>query len=240
MRQNDRSLEMTRQQHQTQYVCRCRFSRKGAVSYIGHLDLMKTIERAIRRAGLPVLYSQGYNPRPMMVFALPLGVGINTTGDYFDAAMSVPVDSVEFMTKVNPELPEGLEILTCVSIDEPKRSLMSVVTTAEYTLEAPGITEPLLKMFSYETIEVEKKSKGKIVNTDIRPLMIKPIPDSTPDKAHIMVYAGSSKNLRPDILLNSICKYEGYSSELAADCIVTRTELYGGEYPSIEGIEGLV
>lgn len=240
MRQSDRSYEMTRQQHQTQYVCRARFSREGAVSYIGHLDLMKTIERAIRRAELPILYSQGYNPRPMMVFALPLGVGINTTGDYFDAAMSVPVDSEEFLKKVNPELPEGLKLLSCVSIDEPKRSLMSVVTVAEYTIEAPGISQPLLNMFRYETIEIEKKSKGKIVTTDIRPLMIKPFADSTPDKAHIMVYAGSSKNLRPDVLLNSVCKYEGYDPDFAADAIVTRTELYGGEYPSIEGIEGLV
>lgn len=240
MRQSDRSYEMTRQQHQTQYVCRARFSREGAVSYIGHLDLMKTIERAIRRAELPILYSQGYNPRPMMVFALPLGVGINTTGDYFDAAMSVPVDSEEFMAKVNPELPDGLKLLSCVSIDEPKRSLMSVVTVAEYTIEAPGILMPILKLFKYKTVEIEKKSKGKIVTTDIRPLMIKPFEDSTPDKVHIMVYAGSSKNLRPDVLLNSVCKYEGYDPALAADAIVTRTELYGGEFPSIEGIEGLV
>ena len=241
MRQDDRAAEMTRQQHLTQYVCRARFARKGALSFIGHLDLMKVFERAIRRAELPILYTQGYNPRPMLVFALPLGVGIDTTGDYVDAAMAVPVSAEEFISKVNPELPDDLEVISCVSIDEPQRSLMSVVTYAEYTIEAPGITAPALKLFGYDEILIEKKNKkGKIVSTDIRPLMVKPFEDSTPDKVHIMVSAGSSSNLRPDVFLKALCKYEGYPYASADVALVTRTELYGGEYPDIQGIEGLV
>ena len=241
MRQDDRAAEMTRQQHLTQYVCRARFARKGALSFIGHLDLMKVFERAIRRAELPILYTQGYNPRPMLVFALPLGVGIDTTGDYVDAAMAVPVSAEEFIAKVNPELPADLEVLSCVSIDEPQRSLMSVVTYAEYEIEAPGITEPALKLFSHEEILMEKKNKkGKIVSTDIRPLIIKPFEDSTPDKVHILVSAGSVSNLRPDIFISAVCKHEGYSREKANEAVITRTALYGGEYPDIVGIEGLV
>lgn len=241
MRQDDRAAEMTRQQHLTQYVCRTRFARTGALSFIGHLDLMKVFERAIRRAELPILYSQGYNPRPMLVFALPLGVGIDTTGDWLDAAMAVPVSAEEFIAGVTPQLPDDLKIISCVSIDEPERSLMSVVTYAEYTIEAPGICAPAMRLFARETVEIEKKNKkGKIVSTDIRPLMVKPFEDSTEDKVHIMVCAGSSSNLRPDVFLKAVCRYEGYPEELAADAVVTRTELYGGEYPNIEGIEGLV
>ena len=241
MRQDDRAAEMTRQQHLTQYVCRARFARKGALSFIGHLDLMKVFERAIRRAELPILYTQGYNPRPMLVFALPLGVGIDTMGDYVDAAMAVPVSGEEFMTKVNPELPDDLEVLSCISIDEPQRSLMSVVTYAEYEIEAPGITEPALRLFTRDEILMEKKNKkGKIVSTDIRPLMVKPFEDSTADKVHILVSAGSVSNLRPDIFIRAVCIHEGYDTAKAADAVITRTALFGGEYPSIEGIEGLV
>lgn len=240
MRQDERAKEMTRQQHQTAYVCRARFMRKGALSYIGHLDLKTVFERAVRRAELPLLYSQGYNPRPMLVFALPIGVGIDTTGDYVDVSMSVPVDAEEFKTKVNEELPDGLKVLEAITIDEPKRSLMSVVTVAEYDLEAKGITQAVIDLFAREEVLVERKSKGKVKVGDIRPLMIKPIPSPDPDKAHIMVYAGSTQNLRPDVLLEALCVHEGYSREEAAECRVTRTALYGGEYPDIEGIERLV
>ena len=240
MRQDERSRMMTTQQHLTQFVCRTLFSRRGAISYIGHLDLMKVIERAVRRAELPILYTQGYNPRPMMVFALPLGVGINTTGDYVDVAMSVEVPAEEFLARVRPELPDGLEFISAVNIDEPKNSIMSVVTCATYTLEAPGITRALLKLFEMDEVNIEKKSKKKIVETDIRPLLIKPIPSGNEDRTEVMVYAGSTRNLRCDVLLNAICTHTGYDREAADNCIVTRTALYGGEYPDIVDIVNLV
>ena len=83
---------MTTKTHQHEYVCRGLFERKGALSYIGHLDLKAVFERALKRAGQPLLYTQGFNPRPMLEFALPLGVGIDTEGDWMDVAMEVPVD----------------------------------------------------------------------------------------------------------------------------------------------------
>lgn len=240
MREDERRKMMTTQKHQTAYVCRCRFSRTGATSFIGHLDLKTVFERAVRRAGLPMLYTQGFNPRPMLVFALPLGVGIDTTADYVDISMAVPQDADEFRTKVNEELPEGLKIENCITIDEPKRSLMSVVTTACYTLEAPGISQKIINIFKMETIETEKKSKGKIKTADIRPLMIKPLEAQGPDKMEIMVYAGSVRNLRPDVFLGALVKYEGLDPEDSANCLITRTGLFGGEYPDVEEIEGLV
>src|SRR5665647_1069663 len=86
MNQSEREKAMTLLLHQKAYICRFRFARSGSLSYVGHLDLMRTFERSLRRAGLPLLHSQGYNPRPMMVFALPLGVGISTTDDYLDVS----------------------------------------------------------------------------------------------------------------------------------------------------------
>jgi len=240
MREDERRKMMTTKQHQTAYVCRCRFSRTGATSFIGHLDLKTVFERAVRRAGLSMLYSQGFNPRPMLVFALPLGVGIDTTADYVDISMAEPQDPDNFRKKVNEELPEGLRIESCITIDEPKRSLMSVVTAACYTLEAPDISRKIISLFRMETVEIEKKSKGKIKTADIRPLMIKPVEAISPDKIEVMVYAGSVKNLRPDVLLSALVRYEGLDPEAASDCVVTRTGLFGGEYPDIEEIEGLV
>lgn len=228
------NVEMHKKEHLPQFILRTKFSRRGALSYIGHLDLMKVIERAVRRAELPILHTQGYNPRPVMVFALPLGVGIDTTGDYVDVAMSVPMEAKEFLSRIAPQLPDGLEFLSSRQIGEPKDSIMSIVTAASYSFEAPGISRYLLELFSKEKIETQKKSKGKIKTVDIRPLLIKPLPTSTPDRADIMVYAGSVKNLRPDVLLAALCENTSYGKESADECIVTRTALYGGEYPDIK------
>ena len=78
MNAEEQLKEMTRKQHQHEYVCRGLFERKGALSYIGHLDLKAVFERELRRAELPLLYTQCFNPSTMLDFALPLGVGIET------------------------------------------------------------------------------------------------------------------------------------------------------------------
>ena len=113
MLQSERNLSMTTLAHQTAYVCRCLFERVGDASFVGHLDLMHTFDRAIRRAGLPILYSQGYNPRPMMVFALPLGVGIDTLGDVVDISLSEYVD----VNAINELLIRKNEIETAFGIN---------------------------------------------------------------------------------------------------------------------------
>ena len=239
MNAEEQLKEMTRKQHQHEYVCRGLFERKGALSYIGHLDLKAVFERALRRVQLPLLYTQGFNPRPMLEFALPLGVGIDTEGDWVDVAMEVPLDPEEYVRRINEELPDGVRVIRAVSLDEPKKSLMSVVTCAEYRIEAPGITDALLKVFAQEQVETTKKSKGREVKTDIRPLLIKPLTSSAPDSAEYMCYAGSQQNLRPDVLLKAICECTGYDSALASEARITRLALYGGNYPDITSIEGL-
>lgn len=235
---DERVLAMTKQQHQVHYVLRTRFARKGAVSYIGHLDLMNLFGRTVRKTGLPILYSQGFNPRPEMVFALPLGVGIDTEGDYVDVSMSVPVEPEEFISRMTPLMPDGLEIISVVYKDEPKNSLMSVVTMAEYAIEAPNVTEYVKKIMTMEVVEVEKKAKGKMVTNDIRPQILEVYEDkSSSDRVVVLVKAGSTSNLRPESLLQACCRYADLSEEDAANAGVTRLCLYGGEYPNIKRIE---
>ncbi len=242
MLQNERSQEMTRQVHRTEYVVRCLFERVGEASFVGHLDLMHTFDRAVRRAEMPIMYTQGYNPRPMMVFALPLGVGIDTLGDYVDISLSRLVDAEEFMEKVNPNLPSGVRLYGGINIDEPEKSLMSVVTTAMYRIKAPGIRDPLMRLFEKEEIKVEKRSKGKTVETDIRPLLLSGAQNmsSDPDICELYVCAGSVRNLRPDVLLSALCRHEGYDEELSQNAVITRLALFGGEYPRLLDIKGLL
>ncbi len=239
MLQSERAKMMTMQEHQTAYVQRCSFARSGATVYLGHLDLMTCFERACRRAGLPILYSQGYNPRPMMVFALPLGVGIETRCDYLDVSLKCPYDASKFTEELNAFLPDGLRIIKSKEIPEPKDSIMSIVTTASYRFEAEGIREAMEKAMKEETLIVTKMAKGKEKQTDIRPLLISlsQASDGDPDSVEFYAFAGSERNVRPDLILSSLSKYCGMDPDLAENARVIRTGLFAGEYPRITPID---
>lgn len=239
MLQSERAKMMTMQEHQTAYVQRCSFARSGATVYLGHLDLMTCFERACRRAGLPILYSQGYNPRPMMVFALPLGVGIETRCDYLDVSLKCPYDASKFTEELNAFLPDGLRIIKSKEIPEPKDSIMSIVTTASYRFEAKGICEAMEKAMKEETLIVTKMAKGKEKQTDIRPLLISlsQASDGDPDSVEFYAFAGSERNVRPDLILSSLSKYCGMDPDLAENARVIRTGLFAGEYPRITPID---
>jgi len=236
MNQNEREKAMTLQLHQQAFICRLRFARSGSLSYVGHLDLMRTFERSLRRAELPLLHSQGYNPRPMLVFALPLGVGISTTDDYLDVSFAEEVDCGHLMEALAPKLPAGLCVLDAWPVPETSTSIMALVSAASYRLTAPGIQAALRRLFLLNEVIVEKKSKGQIRSLDIRPLMLAIIEDN-PGKENectVLVCAGSHENVRPDLLLKALTAYADYPLRDGMNCAIERTGLFAGEYPDLK------
>lgn len=236
MNQSEREKAMTLLLHQKAYICRLRFSRSGSLSYVGHLDLMRTFERSMRRAGLPLLHSQGYNPRPMLVFALPLGVGISTSDDYLDVSFTEDTDPQLVISALGPFLPAGLKILDGWSVPETSGSIMALVSAASYRLRSPGITDALRKLFLLDDVIVEKRSKGQIRTLNIRPLMLRLMEDDpvVPDACTVLVCAGSHENVRPDLLLSALTIYADYPEKDSANCDIERTGLFAGEYPALK------
>lgn len=225
---------MTLQPHQQAFICRLRFARSGSLSFVGHLDLMRTFERSLRRAELPLLHSQGYNPRPMLVFALPLGVGISTSDDYLDVSFSEEIDVERVISELNPMLPSGLLVLDGWPVEESSGSIMALVSAASYRLKAPGIAEALMKIFLLDEVTVEKKSKGQMRTLNIRPLMLGLIEDDpyNEDECTVVVCAGSHENVRPDLLLQALSNYVDYPKRDSVNCEIERTGLFSGEYPA--------
>lgn len=236
MNQSEREKAMTLQPHQQAFICRLRFARSGSLSFVGHLDLMRTFERSLRRAELPLLHSQGYNPRPMLVFALPLGVGISTSDDYLDVSFAQEIDVVRVIKELNPMLPSGLTVLDGWSVEESSGSIMALVSAASYRLKAPRIAEALRKIFLLDEVTVEKKSKGQMRTLNIRPLMLQLMEDDThnEDEGTVVVCAGSHENVRPDLLLQALSNYVGYPKKDSINCEIERTGLFAGEYPALK------
>ncbi len=114
---------------------RIRFSRGQEVKFISHLDLMRLWQRALIRAGIPLAYSEGFNPRPRLSLAAPLAVGVTSQAELMDIILARPVSPHFFTAAVSQQLPYGIEILQVYPIAPTLPSLQSQVRYAEYRVE---------------------------------------------------------------------------------------------------------
>lgn len=157
---------------------RAKFIRGEEVKYISHLDLMKMYERALRRSGIPIAYSQGFNPHPQMVFGLPLSVGVTSESEFADFQMEGDVEPGEFVQRLNSNLPEGIRIVDAAD-KNTKSNIMASVAGASYDIlvstdsisDMGAIKELLRQLLDKEEIYIDKESKGKIKRIDIRPMI---------------------------------------------------------------------
>lgn len=107
------------------------------IRYIAHLDYARAIERSIRRSGLPVAYSEGFNPHMKMAFASALGVGITSDCEYMDIELKVEWDISDITNALVPQLAPGIKLKKVKYIGTASASLMSVVNVAEYIINVP-------------------------------------------------------------------------------------------------------
>lgn len=205
-------------------LCRLRFARREPAVWLAHLDMMRTFERSIRRAGLPIAWSHGFNPRPQLFFALPIGVGMATEDDYVDLELTAAVDSEDVRRRLNAALPAGLEILSAAWVPGAGPSLMSLVRAAVYELVTPGLAQAVSRLDGCADLTVSKFSKGRQIAVDIRPLILQ-VDVLAADRIMIRVRAGSAANLRPDLFLAALTAYCGLPELAAADCELIRRRL---------------
>lgn len=216
---------------------RVKFSKTGNVKYVGHLDTMRLFQRAIKVAKLPVGYSQGFSPHSLVYFALPLAVGMSSTGEYMEIVMAEPISAAEVKERLAKVMVAGISILEVFEVEDKTPSLMSMVQGADYhlALKVLGDAEVTAEMLEEKVSQsdeliVMKKGKKGIAPVDIKPLILESCFEQTGDKIgiNLKVYAGSSKNLSPDLFVKALLGETPYELQ------VERKELYA------EGDNGLV
>lgn len=111
---------------------RLTFSRGEQLKYISHLDLMRLWQRALRRAGIPLAYSQGFSPHPKLSLAAPLAIGVTSSGELMDIFLEHRVSPHFFMKTVGKQLPPGIDISEVADVGLGLPSLQSQVLFAEY------------------------------------------------------------------------------------------------------------
>ena len=190
-------------------ILRGKFEKRAAMKYIGHLDLMRTMQRAIRRADLPIAYSQGYNPQQKMNFAMALALGLESEAEYFEVELAEEMSAADFVERLNAALPEGIRILQADRIENAPKSLMSIVAWAMYAVRYPDEGKPedaeaRTKAF-LEQKEIwttrRRKKKKQIVSkqVEIRQWIDYLLWEG--DTMKMMLKTGSNGNLKPEEVL---------------------------------------
>lgn len=177
---------------------RIKFSKHGNTRYVGHLDIMRYFQKAMRRADIPIRYSEGFSPHQIMSFASPLGLGIESDAEYLDIEITEYIAREDAIDRLNVVMCEGIRILDWKKLDDKAKTGMSVVDSADYL--AVCECEDIEKLCKEEII-VEKETKsGETKQVDIKPMIydIRIVPDGI----YMHIAQGSSANLKPDILMS--------------------------------------
>lgn len=210
---------------------RIKFSKQGAMKFIGHLDVMRFFQKAMRRAGIDIAFTEGFSPHMIMSFALPLGVGLTSSAEYMDIEIRTPIPSETAVRRLNLVMAEGMEVLSFRQIDEGKASkAMTLVAAADYTVRLrggfplpDGWRERLLKFYAQKQIVVTKKTKNEEKEEDIRP-MIHSL-EVRGDAIFMKLAAGSAANLKPELVMAAFAGFCGLELPKTA-LLINREELY--------------
>jgi len=193
---------------QSYYRYRITFAKVGAVRFIGHLDLQSLFQRAIKRAKLPVAYSEGFNPHQLLSFAAPLPLGMAGYAEVLEVFLMREVPAVEIADSLNSQLPLGLEVNDVQEVPAIGKSAAALVRRATYSiafLETFDLDRAVKEALKSQGIEIEKKGKKGMNVVDIRP-DIYGLEVTSPGKLHAVLACGSERNLKPEVLMKYILK----------------------------------
>ncbi len=210
---------------------RIKFSKQGAMKFIGHLDVMRYFQKAMRRGKIDIAFTEGFSPHMIMSFAAPLGVGITSSGEYVDIEIKTPISSAQALAQLNAVMVEGIRVLSFRQIPEGKANkAMSLVAAADYTVAFrqgyepdEGWQEKVADFYAQDHIMVVKKTKKSEVETDIKPMIY--ALSVCGCGIHMQLATGSVANLKPELVMQAFAASAGFELREFA-LLVNRDEVY--------------
>ena len=205
---------------------RIKFRKYGVMKFIGHLDIMRYFQKVMRRADIPIAFTQGFSPHMIMSFAQPLGVGVTSDAEYFDIELTEPISSKRAIEQMNKANVEGIEIVSFVEIpDDKKCSGMTIVAGAEYTVsllesnKTSDITrditddwkEKIENFMAQPEIRILKQTKRSEKEVDIKPMIYDM--EVCDNRICMFLATGSEQNLKPDLVMKAFLKFVGESED---------------------------
>ena len=210
---------------------RIKFAKYGVMKFIGHLDVMRYFQKALRRADIDIKFTEGMSPHMIMSFAAPLGVGLTSVGEYVDIELRTPITTEKALEQLNKVMVEGMEILDFRQIEEGKAGkAMSLVAAADYTVTFRKGCAPrgdwqsdLSGFFAQKSIVVTKETKKGVSEVDIRPMIYQMSVNA--GVVTMQLATGSAANLKPELVMEAYAKWKGFElPDFALE--VNRCEVY--------------
>lgn len=189
------------------------FEKGERLRHIGHLDIQRAMQRALRRAELPVAYSKGFNPHILVSFASALSTGAVGKKEIMDVTMAGEVSAERFLQAMNHALTPEMQLSSARLVDDKHPAYMSLLQGADYTLtledaEIAAKCEAAIPDFlAQSTIPAMRKTKSGMKETDIRPLIFSLSADGA--ALHAILALTADTSCKPDMLLTSLCAFAG-------------------------------
>ena len=205
------------------------FEKGERIRHIGHLDIQRSVQRGLRRSGLPVAYSQGFNPHILVTFASALSTGACGKREIMDVTMAEDVSPELFLERMNRAMPPEMQLCDAKPIDNKHPALMNILCAAEYELtirdaeEGRIITASIPSLMAREKIPALRKTKTKLAEVDIKPLIISL--SGSDNHIYATLVLNEKEACKPQMLLEALKNQCGIQDEIRM--LITRKRLLG-------------
>ena len=209
------------------------FSISPRLRHIGHLDLMRSMQRALRRSNLPISYSHGFNPHILLSLAAPLSVGMSGENEVMEVPLSAPIAEEDFQTQLQSALPQGIRVSQCLLKQDDVPAPMAALSAAQYVFsfsdDAQALLDKVPEFLAREEVPAVRKGKKGEVRFNLRPLVYNLlVKDGVLHAALALSEKGTAK---PDILVKALSEMAGVP---APHYIATRTRLLDSAFAPLE------
>ncbi len=209
-----------------------KFSKTGPLRFVGHLDLARAVDRMVRRAGIPVAYTEGFNPRAKIAFAAPLPVGAASTSELCVLDLSRPAEAADLARALCRELPAGMELAEVAVRRRGRRSPIADLSRAGYELKLSrqGVSEQdvaaaVARILSASDVQVLRRTKRGEQWVNVRPGIVSldyPVGDG--DALHAVLHIGDGDIAKVDEVIAALNAELGFGAALTITAII-RTSL---------------
>ena len=210
------------------------FSIRDRLKYIGHLDLMRAMQRALRRSGLPVRYSQGFNPHLQISFAAPLSVGMEGLREVMEVPYDGDIKPDEFIGRLNDALPPLIRCISARPVEESHAAPMALLAAANFEIrpleQGEAFCAALPDLLAQDSIMAMRKTKKGMVETDLRPLIYNAFIKDGAVKA--LLALSTTGTCKPDLFIRALSEKAGLQEPVP--CQVTREALYNPAFVPLE------
>ena len=227
---------------------RFQITKEKEIRFISHLEYVRTIGRAIRRAKLPAAYSQGFNPHMKYSLASALGVGVVSYAEFVELELTEPMNPLEAAEAFKKALPRGIRVLAVDAVETNAPALMSVAGGAEYRVTVPwtgNVADAVEKFNSADEVFFEKqapKAKEKVKRIDVKFYIpeISVVQRETETELHFHCRITHNGSMKAVDLLNTI--NEQYGLQIPVEkADIERMDLYrvdemGNKWPMLDSL----